>query len=147
MIEFKTHLVIECPLPDVFAYWANPDNIPHWQSGVVSYRRQGDATAPVGQGTQTTVTRKALGMQQETHGEYTAFAVNQRLVEQVRAGPAQYTIDTRFSAQGSHTRVDVHTRLSLGGVMGRLGEKMALRPIQQQAKSDHARIKQILEQR
>jgi uncharacterized protein YndB with AHSA1/START domain len=147
MIAFQSSQTIQRPLSAVFAYWADPDNIPRWQGGVVSYRRDGDASQPVGVGTRYVIVRKALGMQQETQGEYTAFEAERRIVEKVAAGPASYTIETRFTALGGQTRVDVDTRLELGGLMGRLGEKVAARPVKKQAAVDHARIKQILEQR
>ena len=99
----------------------------------------------MGVGTRYTIVRKALGMQQETAGTYTVFEPGQRIVEQVSAGPASYTVETRFTDLGGQTRVDVETHLELGGLMGRLGEKMAARPVKKQAADDHARIKQILE--
>lgn len=145
MIEFKNSVTIRKPLSEVFAFWSNPDNIPQWQGGVVSYRRDGDGSAPVGVGTAYVITRKALGMQQETRGAYTAFEPGSRVVEQVTAGPASYTVETRFTDLGSQTRVDVETKLELGGMMGRLGERVAARPVKKQATDDHARIKQLLE--
>ena len=145
MIQFKSSKTIRKPLAEVFSYWSNPDNIPRWQGGVVSYRRDGDASAPVGVGTRYVVVRKALGMQQETRGEYTAFESGRRIVEQVTAGPASYTVETTFTDLGAQTRVDVDTRLELGGMMGRLGEKVAKVPIRKQAEGDQARLKKLLE--
>lgn len=147
MIAFQSSQTIQRPLSEVFAYWSDPDNIPRWQGGVVSYRRDGNASEPVGVGTRYVVVRKALGMQQETQGEYTTFEADRRIVEKVSAGPASYTIETRFTSLGRQTRVDVDTHLELGGLMGRLGEKVAARPVKKQAAEDHARIKKILEQR
>ena len=145
MLSFTTSQTIQRPLGEVFAYWSDPDHIPAWQGGVVSYRRED--TGPVGVGTRYIAVRKALGLQQETRGEYTAFVPGQRLVESVKAGPASYTVETTFAADGpAATRVTVETRIELGGALGRLGEKMALRPIRSQAEADHARIKALLEQ-
>lgn len=145
MIEFKNSVTVRKPLDEVFAFWSDPDNIPRWQGGVISYRRDSDAGAPIGVGTKYVITRKALGMQQETRGAYTAFEPGRRMVEQVTAGPASYTVETRFTDLGGQTRVDVETRLELGGMMGRLGEKVAARPVKKQALDDHARIKKLLE--
>ena len=116
MIAFQSSQTIRRPLSEVFAYWSDPDNIPRWQGGVVSYRRDGDASQPVGVGTRYVVVRKALGMQQETQGEYTAFEAEHRIVEKVAAGPASYTIETRFTSLGGQTRVDVDTRLAGDGL-------------------------------
>lgn len=147
MLRFSTTLTIQRPLSAVFAYWSEPDHIPAWQGGVVSYRRLSDG--PPGLGTRYTVVRKALGLQQETNGEYTAFEADRRLVESVQAGPARYTIETTFTAGsgvgGATTQVSVATEISLGGALGRLGEAVALRPIRSQAEADHARIKALLE--
>ncbi|MFT4975199.1 MAG: hypothetical protein ACI8S6_001086 [Myxococcota bacterium] len=147
MISFSSSLTIKKPLAEVFAFWSDPDNIPRWQGGVVSYRRDSAPAQPLGVGTRYTVVRKALGMQQETHGEYTAFEPLARIVEKVAAGPASYTVETRFTDLNNQTRVDVSTDLELGGMMGRLGEKLAARPVKKQATEDHARICKMLEAR
>ncbi|MEL6347352.1 MAG: SRPBCC family protein [Myxococcota bacterium] len=144
MIEFTSALTVRRPLADVFAFWANPDNIPRWQSGVIGYRRE--TADPIGVGTVYVVTRKALGRQTETRGELTRFEEHQRVVESVKAGPASFTIDTRFAAvDAATTRVTVETRIELGGLLGKIGERMAGRPIRKQAENDHDKIKQILE--
>ena len=145
MIQFSLSQTIDRPVEAVFAYWANPDNVPDWQGGVVSYRRT--SSGPLGVGTTYAITRKALGLRQETTGEITAYESNHRLCERIAAGPAQYTIETRFTRQGAATRVDVQTQIDLSALLGRLGEKAASRPIRKQAAQDHARIKAILESR
>ena len=124
MLSFTTSQTIQRPLGEVFAYWSDPEHIPDRKGGEVSYRRED--TGPVGVGTRYIAVRKALGLQQETRGEYTAFVPGQRLVESVKAGPASYTVETTFAADGP--------------------EKRALRPIRSQAEADHARIKALLEQ-
>jgi len=145
MIHFKLSQTINRPLDEVFAYWADPDNVPAWQGGVVAYQRT--SSGPLGVGTTYSITRKALGMRQETAGEYTAYEHNRRVCERIEAGPAKYTIQTQFTAQGAITRVDIETQIDLSGLLGRLGEKAASRPIRKQAAQDHAKIKSILEAR
>lgn len=145
MISFKASQTINRPIAEVFAYWSNPDNIPSWQSGVVTYKRT--SADPIGVGTTYAITRKALGLKQETSGEYTTYEANRSFSEKIVAGPAKYTIETTFTAQGSATRVDISTNIDLGRLLGRLGEKAAGRPIRKQAEQDHARIKGILEGR
>jgi carbon monoxide dehydrogenase subunit G len=145
MIHFSLSQTISRPLTEVFDYWANPDNIPAWQSGIVSYRRT--STEPVGVGTTYAITRKAIGMKQETSGAYTAFEKDRLFAEAITAGPAKYTIETVFTAVGSGTRVDVETKIDLGRLLGRLGAKAAQRPIRKQAEKDHAKVKAIIEAR
>ena len=111
MIHFKLSQTINRPLDEVFAYWSDPDNVPAWQGGVVSYRRT--SSGPLGIGTTYSITRKALGMRQETSGEYTAYEHNRRVCERIEAGPAKYTIQTEFTAQGTATRVDIETQIDL----------------------------------
>lgn len=146
MIHFSLSQTISRPLSEVFDYWANPDNIPAWQSGIVSYRRT--SAGEIGVGTAYAITRKAIGMKQETSGSYTAFEKDRRFSEAITAGPAKYTIETVFTAiGGGSTRVDVETKIDLGRLLGRLGAKAAQRPIRKQAEQDHAKIKAILESR
>jgi len=145
MIHFSLSQTISRPIAEVFDYWANPDNIPAWQSGVVSYRRT--STGPVGVGTTYAITRKAIGMKQETSGAYTAFEQDRQFAEAITAGPAKYTIETVFTAVGDCTQVDVETKIDLGRLLGRLGAKAAQRPIRKQAEQDHAKVKAIIEAR
>ncbi|MDG1478108.1 MAG: SRPBCC family protein [Myxococcota bacterium] len=145
MIHFSLSQTIRRPLAEVFDYWANPDNIPAWQSGIVSYRRT--STGPVGVGTTYAITRKAIGLKQETSGAYTAFEKDRRFAEAITAGPAKYTIETVFTAVGGTTRVDVETTIDLGRLLGRLGAKAAQRPIRKQAEQDHAKVKALIEAR
>ena len=145
MIHFKLSQTINRPLDEVFAYWSDPDNVPAWQGGVVSYRRT--SSGPLGIGTTYSITRKALGMRQETSGEYTAYEHNRRVCERIEAGPAKDTIQTEFTAQDTATRVDIETQIDLRGLLGRLGEKAGSRPIRKEAEQDHAKIKAILEAR
>jgi carbon monoxide dehydrogenase subunit G len=145
MIHFNLSQTISRPVSEVFEYWANPDNIPAWQSGIVSYSRT--SSGPLSVGTTYAITRKAIGMKQETTGEYTAFEPGRRFAESIVAGPARYTIETVFTAVGGGTRVDIETKIDLGGLLGRLGARAAQGPIRKQAEQDHAKIKAILESR
>jgi carbon monoxide dehydrogenase subunit G len=145
MIHFSLSQTINRPLAEVFDYWANPDNIPAWQSGIVSYSRT--SSGPLAAGTTYAITRKAIGMKQATTGAYTAFEKDRRFAEAITAGPAKYTIETVFTAVGEDTRVDIETTIDLGGLLGRLGAKAAQRPIRKQAEKDHSTIKAILEAR
>ena len=98
-------------------------------------------------GTTYAITRKAIGLKQETSGAYTAFEKDRRFAEAITAGPAKYTIETVFTAVGGTTRVDVETTIDLGRLLGRLGAKAAQRPIRKQAEQDHAKVKALIEAR
>ncbi len=141
MIRFDLSLHIARPLEDVFAFWADPNNLPKWQSGIVSIAVDGD----VGRGCRWTLERKALGKTAKMRGGYTAYEDNTRLCERTKAGPVVTTVDSTFHADGGGTRIDTKVEVELGGTLGRLGEKVAKGPIRKQAEGDQKRLKQLLE--
>ncbi|MCO4771591.1 MAG: SRPBCC family protein [Deltaproteobacteria bacterium] len=142
MIIFDLSLEIAAPRADVFAWWSDPHNIPKWQSGVVRVDFEGEA----GKGARYTVVRKALGMTQEMRTTIIDFVDGERLVEKARGGPATNSITTTFTdAGGGRTRMDSHVEIDLGGVLGRLGDKLAAGKLKSQAKSDQQRLKKVLE--
>ena len=143
MITFDLSLDIARPLDTVFAWWSDPSNLPEWQSGIVKVDWEG---GEVGKGARYTVHRKALGMTQEMRTTLVEFEPGVRVVERARGGPATNTVTTVFEATPSGgTRMSTHVEVDLGGVLGRLGDKLAGGKVKSQAAGDQKRLKQCLE--
>ena len=145
MIRFELSLEIRRPRSEVFAFWSDPQNLAAWQSGVVEVKAD---AGPVGRGTRYTVVRKALGMTQEMRTTLVEFEAEQRVVETARGGPAKHTVTTVFSElPAGRTRLDTIVEVDLGGLLGRIGDKLAAGKIKAQAEGDQARLKALLEAR
>jgi len=143
MIVFELSLDIARPLADVFAWWADPNNIPKWQSGVTQVDYDGGT---LGKGSRYTVHRKALGMTQEMRTTLVEFEENVRVVERARGGPATNTVTTTFREDGpGRTQIATQVQVDLGGVLGRFGDKLAGGKVKSQAAGDQQRLKQALE--
>lgn len=144
MIAFELSLDIDRPLADVFAWWADPNNIPIWQSGVTCVDYDGGAP---GRGSRYTVHRKALGMTQQMRTTLVEFEENVRVVENSRGGPATNTVTTTFEELSpGRTQMATTVQVDLGGVLGRFGDKLAGGKVKSQAAGDQQRLKQALEQ-
>ncbi len=141
MIEFDMTLRVNKPLDEVFAYWADPANVPSWQGSAESVSVDGE----VGVGCSWTVVRRTLGTRQSMKAQYTAFEPACRLVEEGVGGPAKSRAETSFSADGAATLVRTSVTVDLGGALGRLGARMAKGSIIKQAKEDQQRLKQLIE--
>lgn len=142
MITFELSLFIDRPRDDVFAWWVDPSNLPRWQSGVVRVDWEG---GPVQKGSRYTVVRKALGMTQEMRTTLVQLDPGVRVVEKGRGGPATNTVTTTFSDENGGTRMQTKVEVDLGGVLGRLGDKLAAGKVRKQAEGDQKKLKQVLE--
>lgn len=142
MIVFDLSLEIARPRDEVFAWWADPRNLMKWQTGIDRVDFDGEAA----KGARFTVVRKALGMTQEMRTTFVEFVPGERVVEKARGGPATNTVTTTFEDVGpGRTRMSSHVEIDLGGVLGRLGAKLAAGKLEKQARDNQERLKELLE--
>jgi hypothetical protein len=60
MAQFKTSLVIRCPVEDVFTFVSNYQNSPRWVSGALEHSKV--SAGPIGVGTVIRTTGRTMGL-------------------------------------------------------------------------------------
>jgi uncharacterized membrane protein len=137
-VKIETSVVVARPVDEVFAFIADPANLPRWQSSVVEVR-------PAGDGRHVEV-RSFLGKQLEQTMAVVASEPGRRLDVEVVEGPLQLRISHTFSEVdgGAGTRVDFVGEADAGGVAGLAGPLLG-RAVRKQAEKDLAKLKSVLE--
>ncbi len=137
-------VVIERPLEEVFAYVANPANVPEWQAGVVSTTKMSDE--PMATGVRWREVRNFLGRRVQGTLEATEYEHGRLFALRTVSGTAAIHVRHLFEPFDGGTRIRV---LAEGnpGRLGRLGGRFVRRAAERQIRGDFARLKQVLEER
>ena len=140
-VRLEHSLVIHRPVAEVFAFVADPDNLPRWQSGVVDVEKlSGDG----GVGSCHREVRSVLGKRFEQVLEVTALIPDRRLDLEVVEGPMHLSVEHAFEPAGDGTRITVVGHGEPGKLFSLAGPLVA-RAVKKQSQSDFARLRQVLE--
>jgi uncharacterized membrane protein len=137
-------IVIERPLEEVFAYVADPANVPEWQAGVVSTTKERDE--PMRAGVRWREVRTFLGRRIEGTLEATEYDPDRLFALKTVSGSVAIEVRHLFERFDGGTRIRV---LAAGqpGRFGRLGARFVGRAADRQLRADFARLKEVLEGR
>jgi hypothetical protein len=144
MARVEHSIVIARPLPEVFAFAADPANDPAWNEPVVATRLMTEGA--VGPGTVFRHTATFLGQRFETTVEVTDYIPNERACVKTVGGPLQSTGCRHFAAVAGGTRLTITVEGQASGLL-RFGESLAARAVRRQLEGDMARLKALLEAR
>ena len=140
-MRLEHSLVIHRPVADVFAFVADPDNLPQWQSGLLEVEKlSGDG----GVGSRHREVRSLLGRRIEQVLEVTALTPDQRLDFEVVEGPVHLSVEHTFEPAGDYTRITVVGQGDTGTLFSLAGPLIA-RAVKKQSQSDFARLRTVLE--
>jgi uncharacterized protein YndB with AHSA1/START domain len=140
-MRLEHSVVVERPVDDVFAFLADPDNLPRWQSGLVEVHKVGTNT---GVGARHHEVRSFMGKQIDQTLEVTAYEPPQRLDFTVVEGPLSLCVGHTLTDEGGGTRIDVVGEGEIGPLF-RLAEPFVVRAVRKQSESDFRRLKKVLE--
>ena len=140
-MRLEHSLVIHRPVADVFAFVADPDNLPQWQSGLLEVEKlSGDG----GVGSRHREVRSLLGRRIEQVLEVTALTPDRRLDFEVVEGPVHLSVEHTFEPAGDDTRITVVGQGDTGTLFSLAGPLIA-RAVKKQSQSDFARLRTVLE--
>jgi uncharacterized protein YndB with AHSA1/START domain len=140
-VRLQHSVVVARPVDDVFAFLADPDNLPRWQSGLVEVRKAG---TEAGIGARHVEVRSFMGKQIEQTLEVTAYEPPRVLDFTVVEGPLSLCVGHTLSAEDGGTRIDVVGEGEIGPLF-RLAEPLVVRAVKKQSQADFKRLKQVLE--
>jgi carbon monoxide dehydrogenase subunit G len=142
MTLFEHTEQIHRPVEEVFAFLADPTNLPRWQMSLIAVRPH--RNGPLRPGVEVTETRRFLGRTMETTWVCTEHRPSRRSVIESDEGPVPFRGIWDLEADGGATRFT--WTLETGGLAARLANAVAARIARQELADDALRLKRLLEQ-
>lgn len=142
MIRFETGVLIDRPVRAVFAFLADPLNLPRWQDTVPEIHPKSGAA--LGKGSTYTVVGEMLGRRIEGTMEVAEFEFDSRFAYRMTSGPIKVQGDFSFSPAGSSTRLSLSAQGEPGGLF-KLAEGLMTKQMRGQMEDNLARPKSVLE--
>lgn len=140
-MRLEHSLTVARPVEEVFAFIADPANLPSWQSGLVEVRPE--STGP-GLGARHGEVRSFMGKHIEQTLEVTAYEPPTRLDFAVVQGPLPLRVEHTFAPTDAGTEIHVVGEGDVGALF-RLAEPLVVRAVKRQSQADFARLKELLE--
>jgi uncharacterized protein YndB with AHSA1/START domain len=143
MIDLEFGVLIDCPVPKVYAFMTNPvANLPKWQTGVRSISPV--TPGPIGPGSQFNVANEMLGRQIEGKLEILEMVPDQKLVFKMTSGPMEVQISASFKTVGTGTKLSLHAQGNPAGLF-KVAEGALAGQVKSQMEANLARLKSVLE--
>jgi uncharacterized protein YndB with AHSA1/START domain len=143
MIRLETQVQIGRPIEDVFAYVADPGNLPDWNSAVQAVRK----TSPVADndvGTSYRLERELPTGRAENELEVVACERPTSFAIRTNSGPTPFGYRFRFTPEGAATIIQVDAEADLGAAADLLAP-LVRRAVQRGVDDNLAALKTILE--
>src|SRR6185369_10250036 len=103
MINLDLSTLIDKPVKDVFAFVTDPNNMPKWNSAVVSMQQI--TPGAVGMGTKFKSVGEMLGRHIEGEMQVVAFEPDSKYGFQMNARPMQVNVILSFKTVGTGTKL------------------------------------------
>ena len=141
-IQVSDSVVIARPVMQVFAFVSDHENLPAWTVGVKDSRRLTEG--PPGSGSRYRVVGALLGRTIESSYQVTAFDPGRGFDGTMTSPMFGFTEQYRFETDHDATRVSMTACVEPRGLFRVLAPVMAA-GVRRQVKTDHRRLKTILE--
>jgi len=143
MINVEESIVINRPIAEVFAFVANFENHPKWESNFQKVKLL--ASTPAGVGTTYQCELKLPGQTATSKFEITEYEVNKRIAfEAEPAGPAKPNGSFRFEPVAGGTKITLLPRPEFRGFF-KLLEPMMAGYVRKQNREHLSKLKRLLE--
>jgi uncharacterized protein YndB with AHSA1/START domain len=144
MGDFIVTITIERPTDAVFAFLAEPSNMPLWLDAV---DQVAEADDPPRRGARFEMTRSLPGGRASNDVEITEFDPNRQLTLQTRYGPTPFRYTYQLEPSGSSTRLTLVGRISGAGLPTPVGglDHLATQLFKRGMKHNLRTLKSLLE--
>lgn len=143
MINLDLGTLIDRPVNDVFAFVTKPDNMPKWNSAVISLEQITPGNIQVG--TKFKNVGEVMGRRIEGEMQVVAFEPNSRYGFQMNAGPVRVDVLLTFKTVGTGTKLNLNAQGNPGGLF-KLAEGALAGRVKSMMEENLARLKSVLEQ-
>ncbi len=143
MITIDLSALVDCPLPQVFAFVSNPLNLPKWQHMIASIEPL--TSGEVALGSKYRVSAEMMGRKIDGQMEVTTFdPAGGRFGFTNQAGPMQVTVTISLKPVGTGAKIALHADGNPGGVF-KIAEGVLAGQVRSQMEANLARLKSVLE--
>jgi uncharacterized membrane protein len=143
-VRFELELEIARPADEVYAYLADPANLPEWQDEVVEVR--GTTGEPLPVGATFTEVRTFLGKRIESEIEVTVSTPGREYSLRSRSGPVQFSVRHLIEPGDTATRLRLEGEANPGKLFGLAGPLLR-KAAERRTRGDFRRLKAVLESR
>lgn len=142
-LRVETSVRIARPPADVFAFIADPTNLPQWDPAIREVRPSQDG--PVGPGSGLTVVAEEAGRHVEVATRVTEFEPDRLFGVAMAYAGVPITLRWRLAPEGTGTRVTVEGVAELSGMLTLAGG-LIQGPVRERLERAHANLKRLLEE-
>jgi carbon monoxide dehydrogenase subunit G len=142
MITFDLSTLVDCSMPEVFAFLSNPLNLPKWQSMIAGIEQV--TPGVVGVGSKYKVSAEMLGRKIDGLMEITAFEPPAKFGFTNQAGPMQVTVTITLKPVGTGAKIALNVQGNPGGLF-KIAEGVLAGQVKSQMEANLARLKTVLE--
>jgi uncharacterized membrane protein len=143
MITIDESIVIDKPRPEVFDFFADPDNVAVYSSNIVDYEVISGEPDAVGRKARFAV--KVVGVRLDYTDEVVERVPNERAKLESRDGRIPYSITLTFADDGSGTKVTwLQESETLGGVF-KFADGLVVKMYSKDVRSNLEKAKALLE--
>ena len=141
MIQHEVSIQLSRPVDQVFAFLADPRNLPTWQSNLIEIEQLSEG--PLRAGAHIREVRRIGQRSSENRAEVQVFEPNKRLALKTTTRP-QVTVSYSVDAENGGTRLQYKFVMLTSGLM-RLLEPLIAGAIKKQSDQDFEKLKHVLE--
>ncbi len=142
MVKVELSVFINCPVEEVFAFFADPAKKLKWQGGLTE---SGFSPGNVpGAGAEIFEKRKFMGMEVTSKFKITQYELNKLLTTKLTEGPIGSEVCTAFEAAGGGTKISTICQWDLSGHF-KLMETRVEKQLRVEMQNDYERLKNLLE--
>lgn len=137
-------IVIDRGRSEVFAFATDPENVPLFNSNMISFEQMTEG--PVGQGTRNHGMVRVAGRTIEWTTEVTEFEQDRRLMSRSVESPVDFELDINYEDADGGTKVTWHQESeTYGGFFGKLADPLVTRMYAKDVRSNLAKLKELVE--
>jgi uncharacterized membrane protein len=142
-VRFSLEVEVGRPPADVYAFLADPSNLPRWQDEVHEVR--GATGKPLGSGASFTEVRSFMGKQIESTLEVAAAEPEHEFSLRSLSGPVRFSLRHLLERSAVGTRVRLEGEADPGKLFGLAGPLLR-KAAERRTRSDLERLKRVLEE-
>jgi carbon monoxide dehydrogenase subunit G len=137
-VKYEHEIEIERAPEDVYAFIADPENLPQWQHEVLEVRSESE--------TRFTEVRTFVGRRVESTIDVTTAEPARELTLRSAAGPVRFSVRHLLEPAGEgKTRVRVVGESEGAGGLFKIGGRLLGRAVERRVREDFDRLKELLE--
>lgn len=137
-------IVINRGRSEVFAFATDPDNVPLFNSNMISFEQLTEG--PVGKDTRNRGSVRVVGKTIEWVTEVTEFEPDRRYVSRSVESPVGFELDIKYEDANGGTKVTWHQESeTYGGFFGKLADPLVTRMYGKDVRSNLEKLKELIE--